>query len=254
MSKVMVLGDMHGFTGSAIAALDHSKHIDYTNIVQVGDFGLWDHTKNGVKYLDDLNEHLRLLGRKLYAVGGNHENWDHWNWYIENMPKTADGFSIVRTHIMLAPRVHYWMWDKKRFYSVAGAASIDKEYRLDAMRNGAEQCWWMQEEITDEEVDGIPETHRDYLFTHDCSNRTSFGFPIMDHLGSYIHRQRIDRVLEKTTPDMHFHGHMHHKYDWMNRVSGDHWTQTYGLDCNGSPNAWGILDTSDNSFKFHPYK
>src|SRR6187431_3615570 len=103
MPKVMVLGDTHMFWPGMEKVLDQSKSIDYTNIVQVGDFGLWDHTQNGVKFLDDTNEKLRHYGRKMYALGGNHENWDHWNWYLANGAKTLDGFTMLRSHLFLIP-------------------------------------------------------------------------------------------------------------------------------------------------------
>lgn len=255
----MVLGDMHGSTNSFKRALEMSKHHDYSKIVQVGDFGLWDHLAKGVAFLDDVNEQLRHYGRKVYAIGGNHENWDHWNWYTENLPKDGDGFIILRTHIMLAPRVHRWRWEGKHFLGVAGAASIDKDIRLMDEKAGAPKQWWWQEEITDEEVDKITNfTGTDYLFTHDCSNNTPWGFQLVPDLNSQIHRQRIDRVLQKTLPAMHFHGHMHKKYEWENmikRPDGDaHWTATFGLTCNDWSNAWGILNLKTNKFRFQPLK
>lgn len=254
MKKVMVLGDQHGYIDSFRHNLESSKHHQYSKIVQVGDFGLWDHTEKGVKFLDDLNEVLKGWGRKVYAIGGNHENWDHWNWYVENMPKDKYGFAILRSHIMLAPRVHTWRWEGKKFLGVAGAASIDKKMRLDDMRNGGVQSWWPQEQITDEEVFTVARSKVDYLMTHDCSNMTPFGMSLVPDFDSQIHRQKIDEVLKKSLPNVHFHGHMHKKYDWQNRVSGDQWTQTYGLTCNGDSNSWGILDLETDEFFFQPLK
>lgn len=254
MQKLMILGDMHGSLSSISRHLEASKHHDYSKIVQVGDFGLWDHLARGITFLDDLNEILRKYGRKIYALGGNHECWDHWNWYVENMPKDKYGFAIIRSHIMLAPRVHRFKWDGKQMLMVAGAASIDKGTRLMEERAGSPKQWWWQEQITDEEVDSIPSAKVDYLFTHDCSNMTPFDMQLIPDFDSQIHRQKIDRVLKRAMPDMHFHGHMHKKYDWMNRLSGDHYCQTYGLTCNDWSNAWGILDLETNVFKFQPQK
>lgn len=255
MKKVMVLGDQHGSISAFKHNLELSKHHDYSKIVQVGDFGLWDHLANGVSFLDNLNEELRRYGRKVYAIGGNHENWDHWNWYVENMPKDKYGFAIIRSHVMIAPRVHRWTWEKKHFLGVAGAASIDKDIRLDDERHGSPKQWWPQEQITDAEVDSITNYQgTDYLITHDCSNRTPWGFQLIPDFDSLIHRQRIDRVLEKALPNVHFHGHMHKRYDWMNRVGADLYTQTYGLDCNSNSDSWGILDIETDNFVFHPYK
>jgi hypothetical protein len=45
---------------------------------------------------------------------------------------------------------------------------------------------------------------------------------------------------------------MHRKYDWKHPAGPDYenpaWIQTYGLDCDGEIDSWGILDTSDDSF------
>jgi hypothetical protein len=227
--------------------------------MQVGDFGIWTHTFGGIKFLDELNELLRHYGRKVYALGGNHENWDHWNWYVENMPKDYNsGFSIVRSHILLAPRVHRWVWGGKQFQVIAGAASIDKDIRVQDEQAGGSRSWWPEEEITDAEIDKLIPSPVDYLFTHDCSNKTNWGFQLVPDLNSQIHRERIDRALGIVTPKMHFHGHMHKRYEWMNPTGADDngliWTDTYGLNCNGHNDSWGILDTGTNKFVFHPFK
>lgn len=250
-----MLGDVHGDTHAVINVINKRKHDLGGKILQVGDFGLWDHLEKGVKFLDDINVTLSHFGQNLYAIAGNHENWDHWDWYVENLPKDEDGFAILRRHVRLAPRVHRWYWGDgvkmKKFQAVAGAASIDKGIRLAEMREGRPKSWWAREQITDAEIAEMPHGPVDYLITHDCSNATPFGFQLVPDPDSQIHRQRIDEAIKKSRPGMHFHGHMHKKYDWMNRIDGDTWVQTYGLDCNGMMNSYGILDTDANKFTFN---
>jgi hypothetical protein len=255
----MVLGDQHGSAHTFIKALTEAKHHPFRNIVQVGDFGLWDHLRKGVEYLDEINDALALYGRVCYALGGNHENWDHWNWYVENMPKDVDGFSIIRSHVRLAPRIHRWRWEGKSFQIVAGAASIDKDIRLMDEEAGGSRCWWPQEQITDAEIDSIPARETDYLFTHDCSNSTPWGFQLIPDFDSQIHRQRIDTVLRRLRPKAHFHGHMHHKYEWVNMLppegEGDyHPVHTYGLAHNDFRDTWGILNVETGDFRYQPMK
>lgn len=255
--KVMVLGDIHGNTPWAERVVKHAKRHSAKKIIQVGDFGLWDHWPDGVKFLDTLNEALRRDGVKLYAVGGNHENWVRWNWYIENNPKTEDGFTMLRSHILIMPKTFQWEWAGKVFAAAGGAVSIDKDRRLREEKvTGPNTLFWWDEQLKDADVDSIPERKVDYLFTHDCSNKTPFRARMKPDFESQIHRQRIDRVLERTAPEMHFHGHMHTKYDWMNMhnsIVGAHWTQTYGLECDGMYWNWGILDVSTNHFVFAPH-
>ena len=254
MTQFLIVGDTHGSIHSWKAIINNTKSRPYAKIIQVGDFGLWDHTAKGVAYLDDLNLILAHHGRHVYALGGNHENWDHWNWYLEHMPKDKDGFAILRSHIRLAPRVHRVKWDEKQFLFVAGAASIDKTERLIHMRSSANPVatWWPQEQLTDDEVDRVSTMPANYMFSHDCSNHTPWRRQLIPDFDSQIHRQKIDTILKKVKPNFHWHGHMHQKFDWQNRVDGDRYVQTYGLDADAAPNSYGILDTEADVFKYYP--
>jgi predicted phosphodiesterase len=255
-AKILVLGDTHGNKAYTVNWVQKTARLNIDKIVQVGDFGLWTHLAGGITFLDSLNEICREKGKKFYALGGNHENWDHWNWAIDNLPKDKYGFTMLRSHVMIAPRVHSFIWHNKKFLMVAGAASVDKQERLKDMRNGRPQSWWPQEQITDEEVDAIPERKVDYLFTHDCSNATPWGFKLIPDLDSQIHRQRIDRVISKSAPEMHFHGHMHKKYVWKNMANtiiGPHRISTYGLSHDSTSYNWGVLDCENDQFELAPW-
>jgi diadenosine tetraphosphate (Ap4A) HIT family hydrolase len=48
---------------------------------------------------------------------------------------------------------------------------------------------------------------------------------------------------------MHFHGHMHKRYEWDNNG-----TKTIGLNLENERHSRGVLDTKDNSFEFNPYQ
>lgn len=220
-----------------------AKKAGVKKIVQVGDFGLWDHEYGGVAYLDQLNEACRENGVKVYALGGNHENWDHWNWYLEFLPKSGDGFAHLRSHVLLAPRVHYFGWDGHKMLMVAGAVSID------VGRRKLGESYWAQEATTDAEVDMVHDGKIEYLFTHDCSNRGNYGRLVPD-INSMINRQRIDQVLRKSSPELHFHGHMHQKLVWENMVNDYHWTKTIGMDMDGTWFSWGILNLDNGEFLF----
>ena len=243
--RVLVLGDTHGNTKWALSAVDFARDHGIKIVVQCGDFGLWDHTEGGVKFLDVLNERLRLRGVKMYVVGGNHENWDRWDWYTANNPKDYHGFTYLRSHIRIAPKVHSWVWDGKKCLMVGGAVSIDKAWRK------AGVSWWAGEQLTHDQVLEAQDKGKvDYLFTHDCSNMTPWKSRLKPDFESQMHRQNIDDVLKATRPSLHFHGHMHEKYDWVNRVGGDDWTQTYGLQCDGMFDSWGILNIHTGDFQW----
>ena len=72
-----------------------------------------------------------------------------------------------------------------------------------------------------------------------------------------VGRPIVDQPVacQHIAPEMHFHGHMHDKYDWMNlrnTIVGAKHIQTYGLECNGRFWKWGILDTDAEEFTFAP--
>jgi Icc-related predicted phosphoesterase len=260
--KLMMVGDTHGNTRSLMHSIKVAGDHNIQHLLVLGDFGLWDHFLDGVAFLDDINEYAQANALTVYAIGGNHENWDHWNWYVENMPKGGKGWAMVRRRVALAPRIHTWKWDNTRFLGIGGAVSIDKEYRLqaEAQRSGPKTLFWPNEEFTDEDVASVEKMdvengfHPDVLVSHDCSTYTPFRERLKPDLDSQIHRQRIDRVLKHTKPDFHFHGHMHTKYDWINTmVHGfQHGTQTYGLECDGMWNNYGIFDTETKEFTWRP--
>ena len=242
--KLMICGDFHGNTKHAMNMVSQADSAGAARIIQCGDFGLWDHKEDGVRYLDQLNGEARKYGVKIYVVGGNHENWDHWDWYVDNLPKSYHGFTYLRSHILLAPRLHYWGWEDKKFLMVAGAVSIDKQWRIEG------DSWWRSEEITDEMVESVKRDKIDYLITHDCSNMTPWKDRLKPDMDSMTNRRRVDAILRKTRPDWHFHGHMHTQYAWENLTDDDFYTKTIGLDMDGTWYSWGILDTETNEFLF----
>ncbi len=249
----MLVGDQHGFEQFLVPIINEAGDRNIQHVVVLGDFGLWDHLQGGHLFLDKINQAAINNKLSVYAIGGNHENWDHWNWYTEHMA-TSKGFAMVRSRVLLAPKIHHWVWDNKQFVAAGGAVSIDRDERLyDEARGGVKQ-WWADEQLWEEDVKRIESWNKKahYLLTHDCSNNTQFKYRLKPDLDSQIHRQRIDAVLRATKPEFHFHGHMHEQYDWVNSVTYGyaHETQTYGLECHNDLYSWGILDTETDIFSW----
>lgn len=249
--KILIAGDTHGDYRNVFHKIDKAKAVgNIQRIVIVGDFGLWWGFE-AIEFLDKINDYAKENNVQLFALPGNHENMDYWNALVNNAPATAHGWAYVRSHLLLSPRVHQFKWGGKQFVIAGGAVSIDKVQRLAYEAAKGKQVWSPNEQLTDEEVDITwnygREFKTDYLLTHDCSNRTPFYGRLKPDIDSEIHRKRIDKVLRNVNPRMHFHGHMHTKYDWMNFVGerdGEAvYTQTYGLECNRDFFSWGVLDT-----------
>lgn len=255
--KLLILGDTHGNTRWFVTVIKRAKELNVEWIIQLGDFGLWPGWA-GVRYLDDVNRALIEHNVNLIWLDGNHEDFNQLDALVKLQPKNDNGQTYIRSQILYSPRGCLWTMDNKKFMTVGGAVSIDKQWRT------AGKSWWPQEQLTELEEFGIvtramdrrqkgkPDV--DYLFTHDCHPLTPFTHLINDP-DSDAHRQKMKRIFNAVLPKMWFHGHMHAKYAWPLfhaapfDVSDDH-TEVYGLECDGCTDSWGILDTETDRFKF----
>lgn len=270
--RIGLIGDMHGDIRDATRALNQMGKRNITHVFQLGDFGLWTHNAKGVEFLDEVNAVAEANRLTVFAIGGNHEHWDHWNWFVDNMP-THKGFAMARRRVLLAPKIHHFTLANRKFVVAGGAVSVDKRWRLEEEheRRQPRTLWWPNEELTDKDAMVIRTTFpkADILLTHDCSNYTHFQGRLKPDADSERHRRRIDDVIRAVEPKVHFHGHMHERYEWENVLShgcsafdNEPWTgpvtMTYGLEAN--PGAmhgisynedwWGILDTDTLEFAY----
>ncbi|QDF17354.1 metallophosphoesterase [Streptomyces phage MindFlayer] len=239
MAKVMIAGDWHGDTLHARKTVRRADAMNVRKIMQVGDFGYWEHEADGFNYLDALNEECRKYGIKVYFVAGNHENWDRLDWLEKNNPKTYNGLTIIRSHIRYTGRVNRWRFDDRWFQAVGGAVSIDKN------RRKLGKTWWAQEAVPERVVKNL-EIHgkqSDILLTHDSPTHAPFGFRLKDDPDSTAHRQLMDRVGRVVRPTLWFHGHYH---TWMENYPFAHQlgeAGVYGLEMNGMFYNYCVLDT-----------
>lgn len=241
MSKIMVLGDVHGQTQWLVNMINKANRSGIKKIIQVGDFGLWTHEAEGHRFLDRANEELRKTGIKLYFLGGNHENWDHLNWYQKYGAKNSNGHAYIRSHILYTGRVNRWVWgekgEEKAFQVVGGAYSIDRKTRT------VGKDLWLDEEIPDAVVYGLEKANRqaDYLFTHDGPTCVPMAGLKPDEQ-SHSHRQKMDKIGRVVQPNLWFHGHYHKwmEYSFMHQ-SG--YSFVYGIDRDFQFYSYVILDT-----------
>lgn len=265
--KILIAGDTHGKLWAIDYKLKIARDMGIQKVIVAGDFGLWTHTFAGQVFIDKVQALAEKYELSVFAIGGNHENWDHWEWAVENLPK-SHGWAYLRSRILLAPKAHKWTWDHKQFISAGGAISVDRDwFRIPAENgtyidetgrrhpaSGPRTLYWPNEALTDEDVAEIKGWSRtaDYLITHDCSNKTPWNGRLKPDMESEMNRKRIDQVLLATAPKLHFHGHMHTLYDWPNMVGERNgelvYVQTYGLECDDDSYSWGILDTETDTF------
>ncbi len=237
--RLFIAGDTHGNLRWWLTYLLPQARLARADaIVQVGDFGFWEHEPSGVEFLDELDEAAADAGLIIYVLHGNHDNWSNV-WLKYHRLTDSDEFVIVRSHIRYIPQGHVWTWDGLRMRAFGGAYSIDKQYRLDlerkrqraafAREEGRRQrglpaepvkdhagtIWFPTEEATPEEWaqmfldDSDP---LDIVFSHDKPRRSNPMMDLKNILECHPNQNRLQAALDVHRPAWWFHGHLHHLY------------------------------------------
>ena len=225
VENVLFLGDSHGNTGFVGEAIGASIGLECKVILQLGDFGIWDHKIDGIKFLETVNQGLEEHDIILIFCDGNHENFDS----LYALPVDDDGFRRVRKNIWHAPRGHIWEMGGVTFMAMGGAHSIDgpggiwqqgrgplpaRSVMDDPMDLGG---WWPQETITPVEAQEAMEKALDWqrdngpidvLIAHDCPAGVPIpgihGYPAGDK-----NRHLLAQVCDAADPSYIFCGHYH---------------------------------------------
>lgn len=259
-SKILLAGDVHGNCSFVITLLDQAKAHGCDRIVQVGDWGAWEHEAAGRKFVADVERHAAKRGIRIWWLDGNHDNTALT---LELHPeRDEDGFHIVTDHVRYIPRGHRWTWNGVRFAAFGGAYSVDKQWRLDLekRRKGPGTLWFPGEEMTDEEFERLLEsdpTFVDVLLSHDKPWRSEPEWNRKGLLECRPNQERIQRAAEVLTPRLLVHGHLHFRYTDRIRVGGG-WCRVEGLAADpeamgrdyAKGASWMVLDL-DEPFEDH---
>lgn len=210
---LLVAGDVHGDSRFVAHLCEQAADTGCDTLLQLGDFGYWEHTRDGERFLDGTHRTLRRHGLQLVWVDGNHENlpllWDRYP------VDEATGFAPVRGRVHYAPRGARWTWRDVAFLAAGGAYSIDQDWRRDAMAKGALRMWWPQEELTDTDVERCAAGGRaDVVIAHDCPAGVDVG-PLLAVPAADVNRRRLRRVVDAVQPHAVWHGHYHRRTSAM---------------------------------------
>lgn len=152
VSRVLVVGDLHGNDRAAAAAIHHAAQQGAQLVVQVGDFGFWPTANRtqrkpyGEGFTAWVERTCREVGVPLLWVRGNHE--DHPALFAE------------REKAGVGPGEPWWMHEHlahwpdglvlnvggKRWLGVGGAHSIDRRLRVEG------RSWFPEEKVTPEQA------------------------------------------------------------------------------------------------------
>lgn len=152
---ILLLGDIHGEAHVLYTAIRKAETVGATAVVQVGDFGLFPKTAP----YRDFREVCQEATVPVYFIDGNHDDCIRWT-QLTNVAR------IWRdANLYYVPRGTVMKLDGRTIAFMGGAASIDKEYRLENKIH-----WDENEDISSEEVKRLYRNARgktiDILITH----------------------------------------------------------------------------------------
>lgn len=247
--RFVIIGDTHGNRGWLIEFLKSQKKAhDIEVAFVVGDFGYWEHTASGIKFLEELSYWLKELGITLYFIRGNHENHE--------MLKSYNGESFTGdTPVEIRERL-LWVPDACALelvetagegyltaLTLGGAYSIDQRSRLQG------KDYWSDEIITESIFHQALDTElNEYnlLLSHDTSNYAFQGL-INSSARNYgflgeemeracnIQRQYISEVIDAKRIRVNIHGHHHHGYGEIFNAHDRHEFVNIGLANDTTP-------------------
>lgn len=224
MTKVMFLGDAHGnkrwlesrFYAASIAKADV--------ILQLGDLGVgFPLQENEKPLLYHIEKWADKYDIPFYFVDGNHDNHvEIWN----NADVEDNGLHRVSEHVFYIPRGLVFELADTTFLGLGGAYSIDKDWRLAAMKAGSGDLWWPTETINDHNVETALKQAEgkdiDIMVTHEAPwnvfqvlGKEQMGFRLKEKhdMASRQQQQQIYKVVKAVRPRVLLHGHWHHRYN-----------------------------------------
>lgn len=253
-----VSGDWHGQTGWGRYMVQLIADATLSPaILHLGDFGFWPGGR-GEKFLHRINKELKENNKWLFITLGNHEDYIQVS-RLQPVPG-MDGCLHNREypHIVVLPRGYRWTWGGKKFISVGGANSIDREWRTKNID------WWEGERITLADVyasnTGGPV---DVMLSHDApAGIPIFGTHRDASMGwsvealSYAHesREKLRLITDCIMPRLLFHGHYHKPLEFTTELSVLGTEESYTihsrcLDKDYSGNNIGVFHIGSEAFE-----
>lgn len=248
--RVLLAGDLHGEANRGFSVLAAAAREGCSMAIILGDFGFWEHTYDGEKYLKSLQKSALRLGVNLAFLDGNHDNHPLlWERYCGvNAKRNNFGFFEVRPNIHYIPRGHRWHFGTTSFVALGGAYSVDKEWRLQTEQGlttnvygrrikgkGPNTLWWDTEEIRPQDLaQAVSGGKVDVALTHDCP--TGGPTPTRKNYPETLpNRDRVRALVDAVKPEKLFHGHFHIRQRTNLVLEDGHTTEIVGLGDNRTP-------------------
>lgn len=245
--RIGIAGDWHHNTDWAVKSLYALHKRGITNILHLGDFGIWPGLA-GEEYVNAVQKALYDFDQTIYVTPGNHEDFGQ---IYSKEPDPTSGLIYFTDNIVILPRGYRWKWFNKTLVSLGGANSIDFSMRIQG------KSWWKEETISLNDVKNtVREGYADIMLAHEAP----FGAPVPIPSGVSWDEEALDyafksrnimrTAIDGVKPRLFFHGHYHVYYDkTVDLVDStshtEYHTRFVGMDRDRNGNNIGILDLAD---------
>lgn len=239
--RVLLLGDAHGNDRFVEYALVAAARNECDMVLQLGDFGYWEHTLGGRTYLDRVNSVARECKVPLLFIDGNHENHEILR-SLQERSMRGDGLVEVRSDVGWITRGTKWTWAEKTYVAVGGAASVDRTMRTPGW------TWWRDEVLEMRDVEHLLGDPVDVVLSHDAPRIAGMvgknSFPAEDIERAEKSRRVLDKVVDSCRPELVVHGHWHLRHS---RIVGECRIEGLGDDESRFSQAACVLDVESLS-------
>ncbi len=208
---IYITGDTHGLIdfdklGFFAVLNDTLTKNDY--VIISGDFGgVWGEDTEEV-----LEEYEKLPFTVLF-VDGNHEDYGLLNKYpVEAW--NGGKVQFVKPHVIHLMRGQVFTLEGKKIFTLGGAESHDKHYRVNRV------SWWQEEIPSEQEIDEARrnlDKHNwkvDYVITHSCDTYSLYVMPLSKKRREVkIENEMLCEFEEKLKYKHWYFGHYHIDFD-----------------------------------------
>lgn len=206
--NTVVCGDVHGKTERFMRIVNQAEAAGLA-VIQVGDMGLG--------FRGTLLPHL---GKQHGFIRGNHDGPDECRMHPNYMGDY--GFDLARNL--------FWL---------AGAYSIDYEWRQNRERGGGDKVWWDDEELSQDKLDKAFDLYSQskprVVVSHECPASVAKEMigpllitPSYGHADTYYSAKlgctgsrtarMLEQMFERHQPEAWIFGHYH--MDWEKQING----------------------------------
>jgi hypothetical protein len=165
--KIGLLGDTHGDFEHLFRVAASMRRRRVSVLVILGDFGFVWPRENWSETLDEIAKRLAANGQSLYFVDGNHE----WHSKLLEFPIGDDGLRWLRPNVAHIPRGYRTTLLSGRILAALGGANS-----IDYFLRSVGYSWWLEESITDDDLELLGSDPVDVLIGHDAP----LGVPSLD--------------------------------------------------------------------------